>query len=144
MNIFLGLNIPKLWIWQSSECHNMAEYICIYDKRQVSEYDIVLNMSHTRQREVTTSSWVLKRQFWICVGFKYARVVNIPGLSICQGSEFPGLHSVYLIFVNMTAFWICVEMQLCKGSENFRISNMPDVCICKRYTMFSICLNMAK
>ena len=28
--------------------------------------------------------------------FKYIRVLNIPGLSICRGSEFPGLHSVCL------------------------------------------------
>ena len=25
------------------------------------------------------------------MGFKYVRVLNIPGLSICQGSELPGL-----------------------------------------------------
>ena len=35
------------------------------------------------------------RRFSICVGFEYVRVLNIPGLSICQGSEFLGLRSVY-------------------------------------------------
>ena len=33
--------------------------------------------------------------------FKYFRVLSIPGLSICQGSEFPGLHRVP-VFVNLT------------------------------------------
>ena len=32
------------------------------------------------------------------LGFKYVRVLNIPALSICPGSEFPGLHRVYLIW----------------------------------------------
>ena len=29
------------------------------------------------------------------LGFKYVRVLNIPGLSRCQGSVFPGLHRVH-------------------------------------------------
>ena len=29
-------------------------------------------------------------------GFKYARILNIPGLSSCQGSEFPGFDRVYI------------------------------------------------
>ena len=29
-------------------------------------------------------------------GFKYVRILNIPGMSICQGSKFPGLHRVWL------------------------------------------------
>ena len=29
-------------------------------------------------------------------GFKYVRILNIPGLSICQGSEFSELYRIYL------------------------------------------------
>ena len=29
-------------------------------------------------------------------GFKYFRVLNIPGISVCQGSEFSGLYKVDL------------------------------------------------
>ena len=34
------------------------------------------------------------RGFYIYWGVKYVRVLNTPGLSICQGSEFPELHRV--------------------------------------------------
>ena len=51
--------------------------------------------------------------------FKHVRVLSIPGLLICQGSEFPWLHRVYLL--QMAGFWICISMQLWKGSKYSRI-----------------------
>ena len=45
------------------------------------------------------------------------------------------------IFVKKTAFWIDIGRQLWKGSEYFRILNMPDFCIWKHYKRFWICLN---
>ena len=48
------------------------------------------------------------------------------------------------IFVNMTGFWICVGTQLWKGSEYSMIPNIPGFLICKGYTRFWICPNMAE
>ena len=67
-------------------------------------------------------------------GFKYVRVLNILGLSIWQGSGFPGLRQGLPIFVNITVFCICVGTQLCKGSEYSRIPNKSGFCICEHYT----------
>ena len=70
--------------------------------------------------------------FWIFQDCQYARVLNS---RVTQGSP---------IFVNITAFWVCVGIQLRKGSEYFRIPNMPGFCICKCFTKFWICLNMVE
>ena len=44
----------------------------------------------------------------------------------------------------MTGFWICVGTQLWKGSEYSMIPNIPVFLICKGYTRFWICPNMAE
>ena len=74
------------------------------------------------------------------MGFKYVRVVNTPGLSICQGFELQWLQG-FTYFGSKTVLWICVGMLLWKGSEYYRIPNMPGFCIWKHYTRFWIWLN---
>ena len=66
------------------------------------------------------------RGFW----YQRVKILIIPGLPIWQGSEFLGFWIFRVtqglpIFVNMTRFWIGVRMQLWKGSEYYRIPNMP-------------------
>ena len=48
------------------------------------------------------------------------------------------------IIVNMTGFWICIEMQLWKDSEYFRITNKQGFCIYEGYTRFWKCLHIAE
>ena len=74
------------------------------------------------------------------LGLKYFRVLSIPGLSICQGSEFSGLHRIP-VSVNMTIINMSRD-PVTERSEYFRIPNIPGFCICKHYTMFQMGLNM--
>ena len=67
-----------------------------------------------------------------CVGFKYVRIVDMPRFWISRVKQ--GLQ----IFVNKTGFCICAGMQLWKGSEYFRIPNMPGFSIYKRYATLSM------
>ena len=79
-------------------------------------------------------------RFYICQVSEYSRFVNMPGFWI-----YSVVHGLP-IFVNMSSEKYVLnirQIQLWKGSEYFRILNIPGLCICKRYT-FSICLNMAE
>ena len=68
----------------------------------------------------------------------FKRIANMPEFWIFRVTQdLP-------IFINMIGVWICVGMQLWKGSECFRIPNMPCFCICNCCTTFWICLNMAQ
>ena len=71
-----------------------------------------------------------KCRILICQTFEYSRIINMPGFRIYRVTQ--GL----FIFINMTAFLICVRMQFWKGSEYSRIPNIPGLCICKRYARF--------
>ena len=55
------------------------------------------------------------------LNIKYVRVLNIAGLSLCPGFWISRVTLSLPIFVNMTGFWICVGMQLRKGSANASI-----------------------
>ena len=74
----------------------------------------------------------------LCQRAEYSRIFSMPGFLISRIMQ--GLP----IFVNMTVFWIRVEMQLGKCSEYSRIPIMPGFYICKRFTKFWIYLNMAE
>ena len=68
----------------------------------------------------------------IWVDFKCARSLNIPGLSISQSSEFPGLHRVY-IFLQI---WQDSEYAL--GRNYGRTLNIPGFKICQISAFLSL------
>ena len=64
------------------------------------------------------------RGSWISeyvLGFKYIRVLNILGLSICQGSHFPGLDKVYLF----SYIWQGSEYAM--GCNYEKVLNIPNI-----------------
>ena len=75
--------------------------------------------------------------------FKYVRVLNILLLSICQGTEFSGLHKVYIFH----KYFRVLEMRQDAFMEELWILQdfkYASFCICKLYTRFWICLNVAQ
>ena len=71
------------------------------------------------------------------LGFKYFRVLSIPGLSICQGSEFSGLHripvSVNMTIMNMSRdpvterFWIFQDSRYTRFLHMQALHNVPNM-----------------
>ena len=66
------------------------------------------------------------------MGFKYASVLNISELPICQGSEFPGLYRIYLF----TQIWQGSEYAL--RCNYGRVLNVSGFLICQVFACASI------
>ena len=66
------------------------------------------------------------------LGFRYVSVLNIPGVSICQSSEFPGLCRVYLFS------WIWQGSEYALGCNYGRVFNILDFRICQIPTYVSV------
>ena len=94
---------------------NMTKYVWIYDNRQGSEYVLYNTVRgySTEPSQRTTIKRIGKiiiaftifvkhsiLNLWqgseYVLGFKHFRVLDIPEVSICQGSEFPELYRVDL------------------------------------------------
>ena len=93
----------------------MSEYVWIYDNRQGSECLIwYILQSHSTRYSELIERWAYSEP--------------------CQRSKIQ--HWGKDFFVNMKEVWIFVGIQLRKGSEYFRVPNMPDFCISKCYKRF--------
>ena len=84
------------------------------------------------------------RVFWLFVGFQVcqgsenSRIVNVPGFWISRVTQGFNYYCKFDRVLNM-----CRNV-IIEGSEYSRNPNMPGFCICKRYTRFWTCLNMAE
>ena len=92
--------------------------------------------------------------------FKHVRVLNIPGMSICQGSGFLVLYRLTYFYKYVwglsipglplcPGFWISrvthqsfIEFWTWFGSKYARAQNMASLWICKSYTGLWICLEI--
>ena len=123
-----GLCFPE-WHMNLTNFYSQAEKYLFHFKT-IEPFHYFHKIFHSKS--LTGSEYLL--------GLKYFRVLSIPGLSICQGSEFSGLHRIP-VSVNMTIINMSRD-PVTERSEYFRIPNIPGFCICKHYTMFQMGLNM--
>ena len=77
---------------------------------------------------LNTRSWEVSENM---ARFKYAKVLNIAGLSIMPGFWISRATQGLPNFVNIEGLRICIEMQLWTGSEYSKIPNMPGSCTWK-------------
>ena len=83
-------------------------------------------------------------ELWIFQDCHYAQASEFPGLSLCPGFWISLVTQGLPIFVNVAFFWICVGMQLRKGTEYAMILNISSFSIYNHYTRFWIWLNKAR
>ena len=77
---------------------------------------------------LNTRSWEVSENM---ARFKYAKVLNIAGLSIMPGFWISRVTQGLPNFVNIEGLRICIGMQLWTGSEYSRIPNMLGSCTWK-------------
>ena len=105
LNISGVLYMSRFWIQQGSEyvSYNAQRKVTL----QVNEYLLrnhcIQNPCKDLRKIIVAFKYFPKHSIlnlWEgsenVSGFKHFRVLNIPGLSICQGCEFLGLHRFYL------------------------------------------------
>ena len=115
------LNMPKFWLWQSSEYGRVLNTQGLHS---------ILNMPE----------WAIL-EFEYILGSKYASILNMPEWALTEFEYILG--SKYASILNILEYAL-TEFEYISGSKYTMILNMAGFWICMSYAGFWICHNMAE